>query len=150
MSFYWFSEFGWETIDHALFLAVLGVIDLVKSNFFNETPKWHFLVWKRIVWALKHGNRFTRLTCGGEQENNMKGKERKGKPCIKSHKSVICHIVMGVELLARCKWNLDHLFLWSATWILPSLITVALMFEFGEGLNFTIFPCSTWRLIQQG
>jgi hypothetical protein len=39
MSFYWFSEFGWETIDHAHFLAVLGVTDPVKSNVFNETPK---------------------------------------------------------------------------------------------------------------
>jgi hypothetical protein len=29
--------------------------------------------------SLNHGNRFTRLTCGGEQENNMKGKGRKGK-----------------------------------------------------------------------
>jgi hypothetical protein len=51
----------------------------VNSNFFSETPKRHLLGWKRIVRTLNHGNRFTRLTCGGEQENNMKGKERKGK-----------------------------------------------------------------------
>jgi hypothetical protein len=42
MSFYRFSQFGWETIDHAL-LAVFGVIDPVNSKFFNETPKKHFL-----------------------------------------------------------------------------------------------------------
>jgi hypothetical protein len=35
--------------------------------------------------------------CGGEQENNMKGlaSERASyKPCIKSHKSVIFHVVV--------------------------------------------------------
>jgi hypothetical protein len=33
-------------------------------------------------------------TCGGEQENNKEGRERKGKPCIKSDKSVIFHLVI--------------------------------------------------------
>jgi hypothetical protein len=39
--------------------------------------------------------------CGGEQGNNMKGKQRKGKPCIKSHKSVRFHVVVGAEPLVR-------------------------------------------------
>jgi hypothetical protein len=55
--------------------------------------------------SLNHGNRFTRLSCGGEQENNIKGdrrkrNERKGKPCIKSHKSFIFYVVMGTKPLA--------------------------------------------------
>jgi hypothetical protein len=36
-----------------------------------------------------------RLTCGGEQENNMKGEGKEGKPMHKNHKSVIFHVVGG-------------------------------------------------------
>jgi hypothetical protein len=100
MSFYWFSEFGWETIDHAFFLAVFGGYWPRKLN---ETPKgtslggnasfepstmeiglpvWPVEVSKKIIW-----------------------KGRKGKPCIKSHKSVIFQVFMGAEPLARSQWN---------------------------------------------
>jgi hypothetical protein len=47
---------------------------------------------------MNHGNRFTRLTCGGEQENNVKGKERKGKERKAMHKkSQKCYILRGCE-----------------------------------------------------
>jgi hypothetical protein len=81
ISFYWFLEFGWETIDQALSWRFLGVIDPINRSFFQLDPKRHFLGWKRIVWALDHGNRFTRSTCGGQQKiiwKEKKGKRREG------------------------------------------------------------------------
>jgi hypothetical protein len=60
-------------------LAVFGGYWPRKLKFFQWDPKKALPWWKRIVWAINHGNRFTGLTCGGEQENNMKGKERDGK-----------------------------------------------------------------------
>jgi hypothetical protein len=71
MSFYWIFEFGWEIIDHAHFLAVFGGYWPRKVKFFQWDPE------KALPWVETHrlshqpwkiGS--TRLTCGGEQENN--------------------------------------------------------------------------------
>jgi hypothetical protein len=42
---------------------------------------------------MNHGNRFTRLTCGGEQENNMKGKGRAIELQAMHKKSQKCYII---------------------------------------------------------
>ena len=149
MSFHWNFEFGWEIIDHAHFLAVFGVTDPVKSIFFNEIPNGHFLGWKRIVWAINQGNRFTRLTCGGEQENNMKGLKGLQAMHKKSQKCYISRSCGGWTPGAI--WTkfgtLVHM---STSSIQPSLITVTLLVWTWRGSKFSIFLCLTLRLIQQG
>jgi hypothetical protein len=98
MSFYRFSEFGWETIDHArpLFGGFWGLLT-PKSQIFSLRPQKGTFFGGNASFepSTMEIDQFTRLTCGGEQENNMKGKGY--KPCIKSHKSVIFHVVVGTE-----------------------------------------------------
>ncbi len=72
MNFYCFSEFGCETLHHVQ-LGLLVVTALLNSNSSNDTPKILFFGWKCIAWTINQGNRFTRPTWEGEQENNRQG-----------------------------------------------------------------------------
>jgi hypothetical protein len=86
------------------------------------------------------------LTGFERKERKVKGY----KPCTKSLKCVIFHVVVGAEPLARSQLNLDHLFIWSTSSTLPNLITVTSLVWTWRGSKFSIFLCVTLRLIQQG
>jgi hypothetical protein len=113
-----------------------------------ETHRLSHQPWKSVY----------RSTCGGEQENNMKGNERKGKERkgkerkAKHKKSQMCYISRscGGGTPGAISMKFGSLVIWSTSSILPSLITVTLLVWIWRGSKFTIFQCLTLRLIQQG
>ena len=119
ISYKWSFITRWlnHTVWKLLIIEVLAVISLLRRKsdgfrgrrtldviFIIRIPKRHFLVSRRVVWAINHQYWFRRSTCGRAQEKNREGKwwlrkcVKKGQKCYISR---MCRTVPRLPIVTK-------------------------------------------------